>query len=278
MYRYTTTYLTACLIALLALVSSCDSLEKEIVVPLPPHKPELVVECYLENGKPYQVFVTQTVSYFEPLGDNFFAPYDDATVVISDGTYSDTLRQEYSFDFFTFKFNNYVGNFAALNDPSIEYTLEVLDNKSSRRVKGKTRFLPKPKIDTVEYAVRDSAARMLFWIKDPPGESNYYRLIMYRDSVNSAPVLNFTFSDANFNGQRFPVGTSYRFRLGDLMFVRLFHITKDQYDYLELLGDASRANGNPFAQPVTIQSPIQGGYGIFSALSYDEKIVRILPK
>jgi hypothetical protein len=44
---------------------------------------------------------------------------------------------------------------------------------------------------------------------------------------------------------------------------------KAYYDYLEAMEDAARANGNPFAQPATISSPMMGkGYGIFTTLNF----------
>lgn len=263
------------LICLTFALAGCDSLEKQIEVPLPKHHPQLVAECYLQDGQPYKLYLTQTASYFEPLPENLFNPYNDAVVCISAGELRDTLRQEYSFDFFNKKFYNFSGNMAALNDPNLEYELEITDKAGNRRVTGRTRFLPKPDLDTVEYVLRDTLARILIWINDPPSESNYYRIIMHRDSLNSPPVLNFTFTDGNFNGRRFPIGTSYRFKVGDKLIVRLYHIEKAHYDYFELMEDAIRSNGNPFAQPVTLQSPLEGGYGLFMALSYSEKTLKI---
>jgi hypothetical protein len=35
--------------------------------------------------------------------------------------------------------------------------------------------------------------------------------------------------------------------------------------------DARSANGNPFAQPVTIKSTVTGGFGVFTHLNYQTR-------
>lgn len=265
-------------IALLAFVlQACRSLEKEVDVKLPPYERKLVLESYLQEGQPYRAFLTETVSYFDTLPSNLFNPYNDARVVISDGEYVDTLRQENYFDIFNRKFYNFVGSISPAASNKRTYSLTVEDKKG-RSIKGKCEFLPPPDLDSVEYFLRDSAARTLFWVNDPPEVDNYYRLIVHVDSLTGGPALAFELTDANLNGKRFPIGTGYRFKIGQKLFIKLYHITKAHYDYLEGLEDASRANGNPFAQPVAINSSLLGGYGIFTALSFAERELRIEKK
>ena len=48
------------LISSSVLLVGCDALTREIEVVLPPYESELVVECYLEVGKPYRLALTQT--------------------------------------------------------------------------------------------------------------------------------------------------------------------------------------------------------------------------
>ena len=51
-----------------AAFASCN-LEKEIDLNLPEFKSQLVVECYLEPGKPYRANVFRTTSYYAPTAD-----------------------------------------------------------------------------------------------------------------------------------------------------------------------------------------------------------------
>lgn len=57
-------FLYALLLPLLALLSACD-MEKDIEVDLPDHAPQLVVECYLEPGKPLRATVLESSGYFD---------------------------------------------------------------------------------------------------------------------------------------------------------------------------------------------------------------------
>jgi hypothetical protein len=72
-----------------------------------------------------------------------------------------------------------------------------------------------------------------------------------------------------FDGKIFPLITGYRFEKGKKIIVRFFHIEQQYYQYLRAISAADRSNGNPFAQPSTIRSPMEGnGYGIFTSLNY----------
>ncbi|WP_071530853.1 DUF4249 family protein [Pontibacter sp. BAB1700] len=51
------------LLPLLFLLLSCD-MEQEVEIKLPPYESQLVVECYLEPGKPLRAVVLESVSYF----------------------------------------------------------------------------------------------------------------------------------------------------------------------------------------------------------------------
>jgi hypothetical protein len=51
----------------------------------------------------------------------------------------------------------------------------------------------------------------------------------------------------------------------------LFHIDDDYYRWLQSVALASASNGNPFGQPGTLQSNLEGSeeaLGIFTGLSY----------
>jgi len=261
--------LKSLLILLLPGLFSCE-LEKTIDVNLPGQEKQLVTEAYLERDKPLRILLMETDPYFDTLRFPFV---NDALVTLSGPDGIDTIKQESFLDILGRKFYNYSGDRQTYSDG--EYALRIVGG--GRILEGKTRFLPLPRLDSVEIQYNsdaDSAARFLFWLNDFPGEQNFYRIIMNEDSLSGQNVLEFTFTDNGLDGTRFPVGTSYRFDKNKNYILRLFHIEQQYYQYLRALSSADRANGNPFAQPSTIKSPMQGsGYGIFTTLNYLQKKV-----
>lgn len=243
------------------------SLDKVIEVKLPPYERKLVAECYLEAGKPVQVLLTESQSYFDSLKINLI---NNASVVVQGGDVPDTLQQSQYFDLENKKLYNYSAYLSDGVDTNRNYSIEIRD-KQGRVLKGSTSFLPKPRIDSivVRYdADRDSAAGIIVWMKDFAGQANYYRIVLNEDSLSGAASLDFTFTDNLGDGKEIPIGTSYRFKKKQTLYIRMFHIEKQYYDYLESLQDANRANGNPFAQPAIVKSAMEGGYGIFTTLNY----------
>ena len=66
-------------------------METVVQIEMPPIQKELVIECYLEAGKPYRLMLTETKDYFENLNDCPFVR--GATVVISHNGLRDTLTE-----------------------------------------------------------------------------------------------------------------------------------------------------------------------------------------
>jgi hypothetical protein len=63
MRPYAFVFQYASFLLMMATLASCSSLEKDIVLPEPPPRRQLVVECYLEQGKPYRMALTESVNY-----------------------------------------------------------------------------------------------------------------------------------------------------------------------------------------------------------------------
>lgn len=248
---------------------SCE-FEKTIEVEIPGQQKKLVAEAYLTRGEKLRVILMETDAYFDTLRFPFL---NDARLILSmpDGSV-DTLKQEVTLDIENRKLYNYISN---LSIDSAEGFFGLHVSHNGRTLSGSTRFLAPPQIDTIEIqynAEADSAVRFLFWINDFPGQSDYYRIMMNEDSLTGASVLEFPFADNNLDGKLFPVGTTYRFDKSKKYYLRIFHIEHSYYLYLRALRSADRANGNPFAQPSSIRSPMDGdGYGIFTTLNYIQK-------
>ena len=68
-------------------------------------------------------------------------------------------------------------------------------------------------------------------------------------------------------------GTGFDYKNRDTLIATVYHIEKSYHDYLETLRDSEGANGNPFSQPPTIISNIQGGKGIFASFLFDRDTI-----
>jgi hypothetical protein len=263
---------TGLLLLVAGLFTACD-LEKEIAVPLPAYDSRLVVECYLETGKPFRMGLTESVSYFEgprlPI-------VNDAEVNISYGANSVKLKYSLDVDTVYRKAYNYLSTSRVKPELGQTYTLEVKDSKG-RSVIGSARFLPMVPIKSVEWKYNeDEFAFLLVKFDDiDPAINNYYRFQIHKDSLNKNADVDFNLDDTfNTNGE-ITLGTGYNYQRGDTVYVSLFHIEKSYYDFLESVSSAANANGNPFAQPAKVKSTVQGGLGVFATLIYDRKKIVI---
>ncbi|QHT71247.1 DUF4249 domain-containing protein [Rhodocytophaga rosea] len=256
----------------LFLLSGCD-LEKEIDVPLPPYENKLVVECYLEAGKPYRMAVSESSSYFAgvEIPDVAFA-----NAIITSNNRPVRLRYEIEVDEENQKAYNYSATNIIDSQLNKEYELEVKDT-NGRTVTGKAKFLPFVPITEVEYKYNEDSTKafILAHFEDDPSQNNYFRFQVHKDSLNRGAELDFTLDDTFASGTEITIGTGYNYEPGDTVYVTVYHIERSYFDFLESVESASSANGNPFAQPARVKSTVQGGIGVFATLVYDRKRIVI---
>lgn len=259
------------LLPLLLLLASCD-LEQEVEVKLPAHESQLVVECYLEPGKPLRAVVLESVSYFNdpelPLVPDaeVFITYRGRTIKLPFSPVQNKQTGKY--------YTHRVSEKLDLQ-PGEVVTLEVKDGKG-RHVTGTTTIMGQVPIEAVEWKFNEKdKAYLLTSYQDNPDTENFYRYMVHRDSLSNSSQRDFISSDRLTNGQRVSYGSGYDYEEGDTLVVSLFHIEQQYYDFLGSVSDARNANGNPFAQPSRIVSSVKGGIGIFTNLSYNRKTVVI---
>ena len=264
--------------ACLLLLVGCN-LEKSFKIELPPYQPKLVVECYLEHGKPYRLALTESVPYTSPAA---LPPLvNDALVVITHNGIRDTIRFGLSIDTLAGKVFNYTSPKIVDATTGGEYELEIIDRKKNRRVVGKANFLPKPTITKIEtrQQIRSNGDTTYYVLTEFPDndltQPNYYRMLVNKDSLTSSPDPDISFEDRFADNGRIIIGSGFDFKRKDSLYVTIYHNTKPYYDFIESLEDAVRANGNPFAQPGGVKSTVQGGLGVFACLAYDRRFVRI---
>lgn len=259
------------LLPLIAVFYGCD-MDKDIEIELPVHKPQLVVEGYLEPGKPFRIAVQESASYFDPPTPPLVP---DAEVVITHNGRRIELAYKPKLDNVTGFLYTHSSNEIMDGKPGDIYGLEVTDGKG-RKVTGFTTILPAVPIDTVEWRFNEEElALLLTSFQDNGDTENYYRYMTHRDSLNHDSDREFFAPDALNNGKRVTYGSNFRYELGETLIVTLFNIEKQYFDFLASTDNAKDANGNPFAQPTRIRSSVQGGLGIFTNLAYDRKTVII---
>lgn len=270
-------FLRPALFVSLALLAAGCNLQKDIDVPQPPFESQLVVECYLEPGKPYRLAIQQTTPF---LADPQPSIVTDAVAVITGPRGIDTIRFFPSFDTTTVNspkgfthtgFRNFDGQ------PGEQYALLVYDG-AGRRLTGTTTIQGVVPIDTLEVSfnpdspVEEAKASILTRFRDPDPLGDAYRYHVNQLSKGKLERRqSFSFDDERLNGQRTAVGSSYRFGQNDTMEVTLYHIERAYDRYLQSVDDAQGANGNPFAQPSAIKSTVQGGLGVFTNLVGDRR-------
>ncbi|MFN0274292.1 MAG: DUF4249 domain-containing protein [Chitinophagales bacterium] len=89
---------------------------------------------------------------------------------------------------------------------------------------------------------------------------------------------NSLFSDVTFNGTT-KTFTLYAILIDGIFFddakyiFTLRHVGEDYYKYFNSVNLQQNSEGDPFAQPVTVFSNIEGGFGVFA--SYNESVVEV---
>lgn len=259
-----------------ATIISCD-LEKEVDLDLPTYESKLVVECYLEVGQPFVAVISESVSFFaEPglptiSGATVTISHQGETYELSEGIYTDPTGT---------KLFNYGSSEVCPPNYNEDFTIMVSDG-NGRVATATTQILEPIPIDTLEtvWMPEDPTRALVFTrFQDPPEEENFYRRMFQSGGVfgEGEDEQDFTTTD-NFatDDNEIVYGTGFDFMKGDTVISTLFHIDQAFYDFQETIQDAINSNGNPFGQPGIIKSNIEGGIGIFTGVSYDQKTLII---
>jgi len=252
------------------------SCEKTITVQLPDYENEMVVEMYLEEGKPLRCLLSESLPYTDTA---IARAVNHATVVVSDGTTSYTLENKLNKDAVTGRWYNYYHPRIVPVNNNKTYTLKITDS-SNRIVTGSTGFSQKIiRIDSID--TRPSIGKVDSFsvgvaFLDPPLTKNFYRFVVTQklNNFRNDPT-DFSLSDISFNGKTFSFFSEASFARNDTVTIRIYALLKEHYDYIQSTDDARSSNFNPFSQPGRIKSNVKGGIGIFTTIRYDEREVII---
>jgi hypothetical protein len=274
---------------LLGGLAACGGFQKDIVVPLPAYANQLVVECYLENGTVPRLAITESVPYLDdgqaaaagsyvlklPNGQSVQLPVDVAVKLTlpSGGTMNMAFRP--GLDSTTGKYYTHVGTGRIVARAGQQFALDAQDQRG-RHVTGTAvvpTFIP---IDSVKYKFNDltgSNRKAYFLTKwtDPANTIDFYRLMLHRGKPANNSETDNDIRDRLFNGLPYAQVTRYRFNPNDTITATLYHVDTLYFDFRQSIRDARNANGNPFSQPSSIHSTVQGGIGVFTVLVKDVK-------
>ncbi|MCB9277690.1 MAG: DUF4249 domain-containing protein [Lewinellaceae bacterium] len=285
--------------ALLVLIhTGCneDSFSQVVEIDIPQHQPLTVLNGHFSTSdKTFSLLVSSSRGILDTAA--FGLPKNAAVTLLKDGVpVTDFSWKEESFKYASTSFTGF-GQTGAL------YRLEVSVPGMPPAYAEQT--MPAPveiqraevKPDGAISADGDRVDGLTVDIKDPAGVENYYAVqLLVRDTVVSPPdtfayeyrvfldtndpLVSYAenqlliFSDASFEGKTASLNFySYDQLDRQKMVLRLYALTREGYLYLRSKEDYENANGNPFAEPVTVFSNVEGGYGIFMVSAATEKII-----
>lgn len=267
---------TAVMIAL----GSCN-LEKEIDLNLPLYDGQLVVECYLEPGKPFNLLLTQSSGFFEPFSletEQFLSDLlvNDAQVQIEHGGETYDLEQGLFFDFETRKISNYRNAELVPANYDQDFNL-LITTADGKKITARTRLLPAVPIDSVEirWSDTDTLALALTYLTDDMSEKNYYRRMIHKSSLDSTALQDFVASDEIVENGVLLFGTGFEFAEGDTIINTIIHIDRAYYEFYQSVQNAIIAGISPFGTPGKLITNLEGdagAVGIFTGLSYDRVV------
>lgn len=266
-------------IALICLTTACTllpSCSRDYSIELPANESQLVVECYLEDGQPLRALVSESTGL---LDTSMIPPVVmDAVVTITYAGHTDTLQPFIYFDTTRNRAYNYGSNAIVHADYTSggPYRIEVTDKKG-RHAYGITHFIaPVPIGSVVPVFDEEEKAYCLITFADDPAVKNYYRLVVTRNAQYDSIQSNRIFSDDFVNNRGdIVIRSGHHYASGDSIHTTLFHLTYDYYQYLNTSQNARSALANPFAASGEVVSNIAGGLGVFAALSFTQKSVRV---
>lgn len=265
-------------------LGACN-LEKDIDIELPAYESQIVLECYLEPGKPFRLSLSRGSGFFDslpsrdPLGFLGKILVQEARVTIRHAGTTYVLDNRLIFDGKEQRLYNYQADALVPLDTLQPFTLEIL-TKDGKTITASTKLLPVVPIDSIviNFKEGDTLARALTYFTDPPGQPNYFRRVLHLNTLDSIPEQDFTVDD-RFVENVFVFGSGYDYQVGDTLINTIYHIDQAYFNFLESLQRAVFANINPFAQPSSILSNLGGtanAIGVFTGLQYSrvETVIR----
>jgi hypothetical protein len=266
--------------------------EKNVTVEIPETEELLVVEGYIETGTQPIVLLTKSLPFFGHINSNdiLVNSITGATVIIDNGTVSDTLDQIPGYGIYT--------STSMTGETGKTYRLTIITGDKTLTAET---TIPNPvKLDSVWWKPdgnRDSLGFAWAHLTDPDTLNNCYRWFARRinhyttgsdsgdvkDSIFIAP-LGSVFDDKYINNKsfdfNFPRGNAnystkeddnnderFYFKRGDTIVLKFTSIDRAHFKFWRSEETQVGNNGNPFGSPAPVYGNINGGLGIWGGYS-----------
>jgi hypothetical protein len=299
-------------LSILILFFTLYSCTKEVKIDIPGYKEQLVIDGSIEPGSPAIVLLSKTSNIYSPTNLEAYLNgfISGATIVISDGTVTDTLieictdnlppgTEEQAAAFFGLPIDQIVNlHLCAYISTNIigqvgkTYSLKVIND--GKTYTSQTSILPPTALDSVYWKPEPSNPMYGFsWTRltDPGATTDAYAWqTKYISDTNFQRPFNPFFNDKFFNGLSFEFAydnpmsyddesydPDYRgyYKLGDTVVIKFSKIGSKEYNFFEKKYNQMYSAGNPFATPTNVPTNITGGaLGIWVGYSpsYDTMI------
>lgn len=268
----------------LLLLTSCKREGHSIVT----GESKVVVEGWIEEGEVAQVLLTHSVPINEIVDSSNFLKYAirSATVIVSDGSASDTLRLKSASQYlppFLYVGEKIKGKVGGKYKLMVKYLKQTLTAESM--------IPPSVPIRKVQYTRQnptDTIGNLSVEFTDPADQQNYYQIATLLEGYDGifVPSLYGNLSDRSFTAPEvsmqitrgitiFP-RTNFQayFSDGDLVYVKLRTMTKEGFDFWNSWqNEIINAQNIMFPANRSLKGNINGGIGIWCG--YGQKTVKI---
>ena len=285
--------------------ASLWSCTKEVQIDIPGYKEQLVVDGRIETGQPAIVLLSKSSNVYSSTNyESYLNSFvDDAIVVLSNGTQTDTLTKICTDDLppgleqvaagifgipAEILVNLHLCAYVSMNmlgEVGKTYTMQI--SHQGKQYQASSKILNPTAADSLYWKPEGNFTdRGFSWVNlsDPAATSDSYLWeVKYLQDVQFSKTFNPYFNDKFFNGLTFefayenpmsfndPNGNdAYRgyYQLGDTIVVKLSKIGGKEYNYFEKKYKQIYSGGSPFAVPTNIPTNIEGGaLGVWVAYS-----------
>lgn len=262
------------LILAIFLCAACD-MQQVIEFDMEEPEPRLVVEAYVEPGDHYKVLVSRTVSYTNP---EDIGLESGAEVEVFNGQEWLQLREQIVVDTAYEEVYNYTDTSRVWPElpPGEPYRLRVKVGETL--IEGEASLMEPVEIEKITTKIeagQDSSMALVVEVNDPIEEANYYWFTVHGLDVNAAPTYQGLFTDEKAENGRLELVSEFRKKFVEFneFTVSVFHLEPAYYEFLNSIEMATMANYNPYQEPATIKSTLDGGIGVFTALTVTRQVV-----
>lgn len=287
---------------LIGLLLSCT---KEVQIDIPGYKEQLVVDGRIETGQPAIVLLSTSNNVYSSTNyESYLNSFvDDALVLLSDGTQTDTLTKICTDDLppgledvaaaifgipAEILVNLHLCAYVSMNmvgEVGKTYTLQI--SHQGKQYSASSKIQQSVPLDSVYWKPEGNFTdRGFSWaiLSDPVSTADAYLWeVKYLQDLQFSKTFNPYTNDKFFNGLTFEFGyenpmsfqdpnadPAYRayYKLGDTIVVKYSKLGLKEYNYFEKKYNQMYSGSSPFAVPTNIPTNLQGGaLGIWVAYS-----------